>query len=179
MPSDIRDLNKLFYSRTHHQHGSPIAWKSPDGWRILCWGENSTLRMWSIYPTPGRAPYVNIIYRAAGEEYASPDAAVPPGGMPGGFMCLCYDQARPAETPVLFATIPYGDANREVTRGRLLAYDLTQFKEGPNGAVIPLLWSSDRWGLDFTFCKFTPPVVADGNLYVQTYSGRVDVYGLA
>jgi hypothetical protein len=179
MPSDIRDLNKLFYSRTHHQHGSPIVWKSPQGWRLLCWGENSTLRMWSIEPIHGLSPHVKITYLAAGEEYASPEAAVPPGGMPGGFMSLCYDQARPAETPVLFATIPYGDANREVTRGRLLGYDLTQFKEGPNGAVIPLIWDSQRWNHEFDFNKFLGPVVADGILYLTPYDARVIAYGLA
>jgi outer membrane protein assembly factor BamB len=181
-PTDIRDLNKLFYSRTHHQHGSPIAWKSPQGWRLLCWGENSTLRMWSIERLPSAAPAepnVKITYLAAGEEYASPDAAIPPGGMPGGFMSLCYDHARPAETPILFATIPYGDANREVTRGRLLGYDLTLFKEGPNGAVIPLIWDSQRWNHEFDFNKFLGPVVADGILYLTTYDARVIAYGLA
>jgi hypothetical protein len=138
--------------------------------------------MWSIEtlpsPTPN-IPNVKISYIATGEEYASPEARVPPGGMPGAFMCLCYDKARPFETPVLFATVPYGDANREVTPGRLLAYDLTQFKEGPNGAVIPLLWDSATWNHQFDFVKFTPPVAANGKLYVPDYGGRVWVYGLA
>jgi hypothetical protein len=94
-------------------------------------------------------------------------------------MCLCYDQARAVETPVLFATIPYGDANREVTRGRLLGYDLTQFKQGPNGAVIPLLWDSAVWNHVFDFNKFLGPVVADGILYLTPYDARVIAYGLA
>jgi hypothetical protein len=135
--------------------------------------------MWGIEPIPGLAPYVKITYLAAGEEFASPDAPVPPGGMPGGFMCLCYDQARPASTPVLFATIPYVDANREVTRGRLLAYDLTQVKEGPNGAIIPLIWDSQQWNHEFDFNKFLGPVVANGILYLTTYDARVIGYGLA
>jgi hypothetical protein len=122
---------------------------------------------------------VKISYLATGEEYASPEARVPPGGMPGGFMCLCYDQAHPASTPVLFATIPYGDANREVTRGRLLAYDLTQFKEGPHGAVIPKLWDSADWRHEFSFNKFCSPTVADGKLYVPTFDAATLVYGLA
>jgi hypothetical protein len=183
--SNVQDWNKLFYSRTHHQHGSPIVWKGPQGWRLLCWGENSTLRMWSIEtlpsPTPN-IPNVKISYIATGEEYASPEAKVPPGGMPGAFMCLCYDKARPFETPVLFATVPYGDANREVTRGRLLGYDLTQFKEGPNGAVIPKIWDSADWGHVFDFNKFLGPVIANGKLYLTTYDGGVLgvwVYGLA
>jgi hypothetical protein len=178
-PADIRDLNYLFGRTSHHQHGSLIVWKGPQGWRLLCWGENAPLRMWSLEVFPGRRPYAKISFIATGEEYSSPEAAVPPGGMPGGMMCLCYDQARPAETPVLFATIPYGDANRVVTRGRLLAYDLTQFKEGPNGAVIPKIWDSADWGHEFDFVKFTPPVAANGQLYVPGYDGKDWIYGLA
>jgi hypothetical protein len=30
----------------------------------------------------------------------------------------------------------------------------------------------------FSFCRFTPPVVANDKLYVPTYDARVDVYGL-
>jgi hypothetical protein len=182
MPSNIQDLNYMFGGKTHHQHGSLIVWKSPQGYRILCWGENSTLRMGSIEPIPNPSPdgpSVKIDYLAAGEEYASPDAPVPPGGMPGGFMCLVYDQARPSETPMLFATIPYGDANREVTRGRLLGYDLTQFKEGPSGAVIPLIWDSAVWNHEFSFNKFCTPAVDDGKLYVPTFDAKTLVYGLA
>ena len=42
-----------------------------------------------------------------------------------------------------------------------------------------MLWDSRDWNLGFSLCKFTPPVAANGKLYVPTYDGRVDVYGLA
>jgi hypothetical protein len=42
-----------------------------------------------------------------------------------------------------------------------------------------VLWDSQDWNLTFSFCKFTPPVVANGKLYVPTYDARVDAYGLA
>ena len=149
----------------------------------MCWGENSTLRMWGIDLLTGPTPNLQntkITYLAAGEEYASPEAAVPPGGMPGAFMCLTSDNNKPG-TAVLWATVPYLDANRVVSPGRLLAYDINQFKEGPNGAVIPKLWDSADWGPNhnFAFVKFTPPVVSGGKLFLPDYNGSVHVYGLA
>ena len=67
-----------------------------------------------------------------------------------------------------------------VSPGRLLAYDATAFGTYPGGSKkLQLLWDSQAWNLTFSFCKFTPPVVANGKLYVPTYDGRVDVYGLA
>jgi hypothetical protein len=190
-PDDPAHLNYNYFGKTHHQHGSLIPWKSAQGWRLLGWGENSQLRLWSIEPLAGSTPQlpkVEINFLAAGEEVSSADAKppqFPAGGMPGGFMCLCYDQARPAETPVLFATIPYLDANRVVSPGRLLAYDLTQFKEGPNGAVIPLVWDSATWNHEFGFTKFTPSPAANGTLYLTDYGvanenqAKIWGYGLA
>jgi outer membrane protein assembly factor BamB len=56
------------------------------------------------------------------------------------------------------------------------AFDTTKNQDGTD--KIKLLWDSTRSGVNFTFSKFCPPVVADGKLYVATYDGRVDVYVL-
>ncbi len=174
-PDNIADLNYNFGGLTHHQHGSPLVWKdAPNGPRIFCWGENENLRAWQA-ASDGKLSFI-----ASGEEIASANARKPPGGMPGGFMCLTYDQNR-AGTAVLWAGIPYGDANREVTKGRLLAYDATQFRHGPNGAVIPKIWDSQVYNHDIDFVKFTPPTVANGRLLVPNYSNGIitHAYGLA
>jgi hypothetical protein len=94
-------------------------------------------------------------------------------------MCLSAD-GDTQHTGVVWACIPYGDANMEITAGRLLAYDATTFGTfGDGSRQLQVLWDSQDWNLTFLFCKFTPPVVANGRLYVPTYGGRVDVYGLA
>jgi hypothetical protein len=101
------------------------------------------------------------------------------GGMRGGMMCLSADGVTP-NTAVLWARIPYLDANTAVSPGRLLAYDATAFGTFADGSKqLRVLWDSQDWNLTFSFCKFTPPVVANGKLYVPTYDARVDVYGLA
>jgi PQQ enzyme repeat len=174
MPDDISTLNRLFLQRTHHQHAAPIYWRSPEhGPMLFCWGENGNLRAWSVGAN-GAASYL-----ACSAEVASAQSPVPPGGMPGGMMCLSADGTAP-NTAVLWACIPYLDANMVVSPGRLLAYDATSFGTfGDGSKQLRVLWDSRDWNLAFSFCKFTPPVVANGKLYVPTYDARVDVYGLA
>src|SRR5262249_33515245 len=49
-PDDPRQLNAYFLdNKTHHLHGSPVYWNSPDhGPMLFCWGENQNLRAWNI-----------------------------------------------------------------------------------------------------------------------------------
>jgi hypothetical protein len=174
MPNDISTLNQHFFQRTHHQHGAPIYWRSAEhGPMLFCWGENGNLRAWTVGAN-GVATYL-----ACSAEIASAQSREQFGGMPGGMMCLSADGANP-NTAVLWACIPYFDANTAVGPGRLLAYDATQFGTfGDGSRQLRVLWDSQDWNLGFSFCKFTPPVVANGKLYVPTYDARVDVYGLA
>jgi hypothetical protein len=82
-------------------------------------------------------------------------------------------------TGIVWAAIPYLDANLHNGPGRLLAYDATRFGTFADGSKqLRVLWDSQDWGLTFTFNKFNVPVVANGRLVVPTYEGRVDVYGL-
>ena len=173
-PANIEDLNFAWAGRTHHQHGSPLHWHGPDlGPALYCWGENGNLRAWSI-AADGR-----VTYLACGAEVASPQAAVPPGGMPGGMLTLSANGAQP-HTGIVWATVPYLDANRVVSQGRLLAYDATQFGVFADGSrQLRVLWDSEATGVPFTYNKFNLPVVANGRVYVPTYDGHVDVYGLA
>ena len=174
MPDDISTLNRLFLQCTHHQHAAPIYWRSSEhGPMLFCWGENGNLRAWTIGAN-GVATYL-----ACRAEVASAQSLVPPGGMPGGMMCLSANGSTP-NTAVLWAWMPYFDANTVVSPGRLLAYDATAFGSfGDGSGQLRILWDRQDWNLGFSFCKFTPPVVANGKLYVPTYDARVDVYGLA
>jgi hypothetical protein len=173
-PNDISALNQHFLQRTHHQHAAPIYWHGTEhGHMLFCWGENGNLRAWSLGAN-GVATYL-----ACSAEVASAQSQEQFGGMPGGMMCLSADGATP-NTAVLWACIPYLDANTAVGPGRLLAYDATAFGTFADGSKqLRVLWDSQDWNLGFSFCKFTPPVVANGKLYVPTYDARVDVYGLA
>jgi outer membrane protein assembly factor BamB len=172
-PPNIQSLNILFANRTHHQHGSPVHWESPDlGPLLYCWGENGNLRAWSI------AADGTVRYLATGVEVASAQSPVPPGGMPGGMLTLSANGAT-KHSGIVWATIPYFDANRAVGSGRLIAYDATEFGTFADGSKqLRVLWDSQAENLPFVYNKFNPPVVANGMVLVATYDGKIDVYGL-
>ena len=177
-PADITTLNNWYANLTHHQHGSFVCWERPagDGGPLLyCWGENGNLRAWSLQPNG------TVQYLAGGAEQASarsPVSGTQHGGMPGGMLTLSANGNK-GNTAVVWALIPYFDANTTVSLGRLLAYDATRFGTyADNSKQIPVLWDSEKWNLPFSYNKFNVPVVANGRLIVPTYDGRIDIYGL-
>ena len=165
-------LNVLSGNVTHHLHGTPVAWQSAaHGQMHFCGGENGNLRAWALGPT-GVSTYL-----ACGAAVASAASPVPPGGMPGWSISL---SANGTTGGVVWAMIPYGDANMSLTNGRFLAYDaanLSQFNGGA-GELVPL-WDSQTWGWNFLHPKFNRPIATNGKIIVPTYDGRVLVLGLA
>jgi hypothetical protein len=169
-PQDATTLDFLPWGKTRHMHSTPVQYWNADGLKIFVWGENSQLHEWAMSPT-GQLTYV-----AQGNEFASPQSTNSPGGMPGGF-CTLSANGNQAGTALLWCTVPYGDANAgdpgtHVTNGRLLCYDPDHIVNG----IIPVLWDSERWGIQFVFNKFLPPIVDGGQVYVPNYNGGVDVY---
>ncbi len=173
-PPNTSALNVLFGQVTHHQHGTPVVWESaPGGTMHFCGGENGNLRAWRLN-ADGSSTYL-----ACSAEVASAQSPVPPGGMPGWMISL---SANGGDGGIVWALIPAGDANMELTAGRLLAYDASNFGVfGDGSKQIVVLWDSWDWGAgtSFTHPKFNRPVAWNGKVFVPTYNGRVDVYGLA
>ncbi len=170
-PADPRTLNFFPWGDTAHLHMTPVQFFDPvlQSWTIFAWGENSQLHKWSISSTG------ILTYLAESNEYASADVrGNPPGGMPGGFCSGSSNGADP-NSAILVCTIPYGDANAQVVNGRLLVYDAVHL--AADGSL-KVLWDSQRWGVQFLFNKFDPPVIDGGQIYVPNYNGGVDLYRL-
>jgi hypothetical protein len=170
-PIDMTRLNKLFDGKTHHQHSTPVIYKSSiHGWMVFCWGENASLRAWAMNAN------LTLTFLASSDEKASPDTGGV-GGMPGGMISLSANGSTPGSA-VLWASVPYGNANSEITNGRLLAYDPENFVARADGSLrIQKLWDSQDWALTYVFNKFLPPTPANGRVYLANYAGGVDVYG--
>jgi len=174
--SVIANLDRFYDGKTHHLHGTPAFWNSPArGPMLFVWGENECLRAWTISP----AGVVTFVAKSA--EVASAGLAGI-GGMPGGFPSISSNGNVP-NTGIVWATAPIsGDANKHVVEGILRAYDATALDPVNNVDGTPrlkLLWDSKHIpGNTFNHAKFCPPFIANGRVFVPTYDGRVDVYGL-
>lgn len=161
--------------KTHHLHGSPVVWNSPDrGLLLYVWGENEFLRAWNLDAHSGA---VSLL--AKGGELVTSDGAH--GGMPGGMLTLSANGSVP-HTGIVWATTPiHHDASETVGSGILRAYDATELDSAKNGdgtMRLKLLWDSAQGNFPFVFDKFCPPVVADGRIIISTYDGHIDVYTL-
>ena len=143
----------------HHIHGGAVYWKSAErGDLVFVWPEQSRLKGYR------HDPVTHFRTKAA---LKGPKA---PPGMPGGFLSISANGSRDG---LVWASSPLReDAQTEVVRGVLRVLDATSLKE---------LWSTNRDTPKdtFNFAKFCPPTVANGKVYLATFSDRLNVYGLA
>ncbi|MFN6465945.1 MAG: Calx-beta domain-containing protein [Nostoc sp. DedVER02] len=145
---------------THNIHGTPIYWDGPNGPEIYVWGENDWARAYSF-----NGSTLNTTPTAISSITAPP-------GMPGGMLSLSAD-GNTDGTGILWAYTPFDkDANQQVVSGILRALDPT---------TMTVLWDSkedaarDDVG---NFAKFSPPTIANGKVYLSTFSNNLVVYGL-
>jgi hypothetical protein len=155
-----------------HIMGGPVFWPraaSHGGSRLYNWSENSELRAYSVDPT-ATAP-VSLL--ASGVDVQL--------GHPGGILTLSANGST-AGTGIIWAAtynaegtwmVGYGwlGALNSVRPGILRAYAAEDLKP---------LWTNEMDARDklWDFAKFTPPTVANGRVYVATFSNKVVLYGL-
>lgn len=144
-------------------HGAPIWWDGPDGSYAYVWGEYDYLRQFQFDWTAGKFILPNIAQ--------SPTRA--PNGMPGGMLSVSANGTN-AGSGILWASHQFtGDANQQVRPGVLHAYNAQN--------VSVELWNSEQNSARDSvgnFAKFCPPTVANGKVYLATFSNRLNVYGL-
>jgi hypothetical protein len=163
--------NSVGSGRPANIHGTPVTWRDANNnLFIYLWAEEDYLRA----------------YRFDGKRFVSAGRSAYPApmmSMPGGMLTLSANGAAPA-SGIVWASIPKGgDANNETVEGVIRAFNASDLSKE--------LWNSeqnanrDRLGM---FAKFCPPVVANGKLYVPSFSspnkapqpqhGKLVVYGI-
>jgi hypothetical protein len=142
---------------TNHIHGGPVFWNGPKGGLLYVWGENDYLRVFGLTG------------QMLSNDSIAQGTVLPPKGMPGGMLSI---SANGAKDGILWATHPTdGDANQAVRHGILRALDAADVtKELWNSMAAP----EDDFG---NFAKFVAPTVANGKVYLATFSNKVFVYG--
>ena len=93
-------------------------------------------------------------------------------GHPSGIFTVSSNGAT-AGTGIVWASIPNGDAWHMTVSGFLYAFDASNVARAS-------LWSSNLVAADAlgNYAKYSPPTVANGKVYVATFSGKLQVYGL-
>jgi hypothetical protein len=143
-------------------HGAPVWWSCTTGPFLYIWpASKDHLRQYQ---------FTNGLFNT---NVYSESASVGGSGSPGGILSVSADGAN-AGTGIVWATVnTTSSANQAAVAGTLHAYSAEN--------VTNELWNSDMVpGRDSlgNLAKFVPPTVANGKVYVATFSGRVDVYGL-
>ena len=149
-----------------HVHGAPVVWENSKGEVVaFVWSEKDFLRALRFN---GKSFDTKPLSTSA---YGFPEDEL---RMPGGILTLSADGDRDG-TAIVWASHPTdNDGMNQTVLGTLRAYDARNLNNE--------LWSSDmdaeggdRVG---SFAKFCPPVVANGKVYMATFSRELAVYGL-
>jgi len=145
--------------KTHHIHGAPVCWDGPNGPCIYAWTENDNLKAYQF---------------DGGKFQTAPltkGSTVSPG-MPGGMLSVSAN-GNTAGTSIVWGSRPKANANRAVVPGVLHAYDASDLTNE--------LWNSEQNAQPqdaYNFATFCSPTIANGKVYMATFSGKVMVYGL-
>jgi hypothetical protein len=142
-------------------HGGPVWWTAPNGSFMYVWPDSgSHLRQYqftnsAFNPTP-----------------FTQSATIGGSGSPGGILAVSANGNGIGSGIVWAVVNTTSDANQAVVPGTLHAYDAQN--------VATELWNSDMHPRDSLgkLAKFVPPTVANGKVYMATFSGRLNVYGL-
>src|ERR1700730_9073071 len=154
-------------SWTGHIHCAPLVFDDPQRGPVsYVWGENDRLRGYR-FDRAGRQ------FETKPPPFLLSDNVLPVG-MPGGMLTVSCNR-HIAGSAIVWALHPTaGNANHATVAGTLQAYKADDLREP--------IWSSnhDPRGTDDLgdFAKFCPPIVANGKVYVATFSQQLVVYGL-
>jgi hypothetical protein len=151
---------------TAHIHGTPVYWNGPGGPLVYIWGEGDALKAFSLtVHSPISATFLTTPVATGTTKLVTND-------MPGGILSISAN-GNTADSGIVWASHPVTNANHATSLGILRAYAAAN--------VGVELWNSTQnMARDdvTTFAKFCPPTVANGKVYLGTFSNQLAVYGL-
>lgn len=151
-------------SMHRHLHGSPVYFKDEyNNEYVYAWSEGALLNQFPFLRNKMSFDTINI---KIGNTQL-------PDGMPGAMLSVSSNGSK-SGTGILWAYHPIdGDANQALVPGELQAFDATDVTH----ELWNSNWSSKRDSIG-RFAKFVPPTIANGKVYIATFSNKLNVYGL-
>ena len=147
-----------------HLHGTPVYYKNENGQEyIYAWAENAFLKQFPFNRSTMRfdTNRVTLGTTILGE------------GMPGAMLAVSSNSAQKG-TGLLWASHPKsGNSINDIVPGMLQVFDAND--------VSKELWNSNiNMARDSIgrFAKFVCPTIANGKVYMSTFSNKLAVYGL-
>lgn len=159
----IMNINADFQGH-NNIHGTPVYFKNNQKKEyIYVWAEDGLLK---------QIPFLRKQQRFDTAKTIS-GTTILPDGMPGGILSVSSNMSK-KNTGIVWATHSLsGDATAFVRPGILQAFSADD--------VTHELWNSQQNAArdnSTTFAKFNPPTVANGKVYLPTFSNQIIVYGL-
>ena len=143
-----------------HVHGSPVYAKLLTGEFVYAWAETFKLRQFEFDRN------TNTFLNNFKEGQRNLDY-----GMPGAMLSVSSNN-QDTSSAIVWASFPSsGNANNQVRPGSVAAYRANNVSGGE-------IWNSDMDAHDIVgnFAKFNPTTVANGKLFVPTFSNCIKVY---
>ena len=157
------NIVQSFSVTTDEVHGGAVWWDGPGVSYGYLWPSSVNLQQYVFNRSTGK--FTLPVFAQ------SPTAA--PSGQPGGILALSANGTNAGSAIVWAVHQVGGDANQQVLPGILHAYNAQN--------VGTELWNSEQLISRDTvgkFAKFVPPTVANGKVYMATFTSRLNVYGL-
>ncbi len=143
-----------------HIGGTPVYWNGPNGAFMYTWGDTDHLKQFH---------FANRLF-ATTPISQSAIAALQDGA---GQMSISANGATPGTGILWSAMASSGNSDTQTRTGILRAFDASD--------VTKELWNSDQNAARDAVgnrAKFVSPTIANGKVYLATFSGVLDVYGL-
>ncbi len=161
LPGNSQIVQSFQATSGGHIHGSPVYWNGPGGPLIYVMGEQDYLKAFHFNGLRfDTTPLTKTTFTA-------------PPGMPGGFMSISAQDSTPGSGIVWVSMPANSDAEVAVVPGILRAFDASDLTRQ--------LWTSQQTPLRDpigNYAKYVAPTVANGHVYMATFSNQLVVYGL-
>ncbi len=143
-----------------NEHCQMAYYKGVASEYVYIWSENDQLKAFPFNSGSGTFDVGNVVSSSVSG----------PSGETGAMLSVSSNGST-SSSGILWATFPVNcNANQNVCPGVVYAFDASD--------ITRTLWHSDVSKELWNFAKFSSPTVANGHLYVPTFSGFVNVYGI-